>query len=100
MSEAKLLKAIGEPRRIAILRLLKDHGDMSVTDIGRRLEVTQQAASLHMKVLQEAGLVEARREGTRHLFAVRSEGFKPMELFVAEFWGSRLTSLKKEIEQG
>lgn len=93
-----VLKAIAEPRRTAILRLLKDDGAQSVSDIGRRLEVTQQAASLHLKVLLEAGLVEARREGTRHLYTVRPEGFRPVRSFVEEFWSGHLGALKSDLE--
>jgi DNA-binding transcriptional ArsR family regulator len=94
----QVLKAIAEPRRLEILRLLRSEGDMSVTDLGKRVEVTQQAASLHLKVLEKAGLVEARRVGTRHLYAVRPEGFQPVQAFVAEFWTGHLASLKEDLE--
>jgi DNA-binding transcriptional ArsR family regulator len=94
-----VLKAIAEPRRLEILRLLRDEGDLSVTDIGRRIDVTQQAASLHLKVLEQAGLVEARRDGTRHLYSVRPEGFRPVQAFVAEFWTDHLGRLKGDIEK-
>ncbi len=98
MSTNLVLKAIAEPRRLEILRLLRDQGDMSVTDVGKRIDVTQQAASLHLKVLEEAGLVEARRVGTRHLYAVRPEGFRPVQAFVTEFWTDHLGRLKGDIE--
>lgn len=98
MKTSQVLKAIAEPRRLAILRLLRDEGDLSVTDVGNRIDVTQQAASLHLKVLEEAGLVEARRVGTRHLYAVKPEGFRPVQAFVAEFWSEHLGRLKGEIE--
>lgn len=49
--------------------------------------------------LESAGLVEARREGTRSVCAVRPEGFAPVEAFVREFWEPRLAVLKSEIEK-
>jgi DNA-binding transcriptional ArsR family regulator len=58
-----------------------------------------QAVSLHLRVLEDAGLVEARREGTRHLYAVKPEGFKPAHEFVAAFWGEHLPKLKREVEK-
>ena len=67
--------------------------------LAHQVEVTQQAASLHLKVLEEAGLVEARREGTRHLYSILPSGFQPVESFVSEFWGDRLGDLKSEIER-
>lgn len=92
------LKAIAEPRRQAILRLLKDDGELTQGELGERLHITQQAASLHLKTLLDAGLVSARREGARHLYSVRPEGFRLVESFLREFWSDQLTALKREAE--
>ncbi len=99
MSEQAALKAIAEPRRRALLQLLKSRGTLSVGEIADSVDVTQQAVSLHLKVLEEAGLVEARREGTRHLYAVRPEGFKPVQDFVRGFWNEQLAGLKGTLEE-
>lgn len=92
------LKALGEPRRIEILELLKK-GPLSVGEIADQVDVTQQAVSQHLAVLDRAGLVEARKEGTRSLYAVRRAGFAPIEEFVRGFWEPRLATLKAEIEK-
>jgi DNA-binding transcriptional ArsR family regulator len=99
MSIDRALKAVAEPRRQAMLRLLKDEGALSATDLGRRLDITQQAASLHLKTLLEAGLVEARREGVRQLFVVRPDGFQVVESFLKEFWSGHLQVLKDQVER-
>ncbi len=92
------LKALGEPRRVQILRLLRD-GPCAVGEIAARVDVTQQAVSQHLAVLDRAGLVEARREGTRNVYAVRAAGFRPLAEFVRGFWDHRLSALKDEIEK-
>jgi DNA-binding transcriptional ArsR family regulator len=92
------LKALGEPRRLEILELLR-FGPRSVGEIAQHVDVTQQAVSQHLAVLDRAGLVEATREGTRSLYAVRPSGFAPVEAFVRGFWDSRLANLKAEIEK-
>ncbi len=61
--------------------------------------MTQQAVSQHLAVLDDAGLVEARKEGTRSVYAIRPEGFAPVEEFVRSFWSPRLEALKTEIEK-
>ena len=99
MSEQNALKAISEPRRRELLRLLRDEGTMSVGEIAKRVDVTQQAVSLHLKVLENAGLVEAHREGTRHLYAVRPNGFQPLQEFVRGFWNENLPGLKQTLEK-
>ncbi len=92
------LKAVAEPRRCELLTLLRDTGDLSVGELSNRVSVSQQAVSLHLKVLEEAGLVEARREGTRHIYAVKPEGFKPVQEFVDGFWSGQLAQLKQTLE--
>lgn len=92
-----MLKALGEPRRVEILRLLRD-GPRAVGDIAKHVDVSQQAVSQHLAVLDEAGLVEARKEGTKHLYAVVTSGFAPVEEFVRSFWEPALGALKAEIE--
>src|SRR5262245_61674098 len=94
---AAALKALGEPRRVEILQLLRD-GPLAVGEIAAQVEGTQQAVSQHLAVLGQAGLVEARREGTRSVYAVRPDGFAPVEEFVRSFWTPRLRALKDEIE--
>lgn len=92
------LKALGEPRRVEILELLRT-GPRAVGDIAAEVEVSQQAVSQHLAILDRAGLVEARRDGTRNLYAVRPEGFAPVEEFLRGFWMPRLAALKHEIEK-
>ena len=81
-----------------ILRLLRS-GPRAVGEIAIEVEVTQQAASQHLAVLGKAGLVEARREATKHLYAVKPDGFAPVAAFVESFWEPRLEALKKEVEK-
>jgi DNA-binding transcriptional ArsR family regulator len=93
-----VLKALGEPRRVEILRVLRS-SPRAVGEIATEVDVSQQAASQHLAVLDKAGLVEARREGTRRLYAIKPDGFAPVAAFVESFWAPRLSALKEEIEK-
>lgn len=95
---ALALKALGEPRRLEILRVLRS-GPRAVGEVAAEIDVTQQAASQHLAVLDKAGLVEARREGTRRLYAIKPDGFAPVAAFVESFWAPRLEALRDEIEK-
>ena len=91
-------KALGEPRRVEILRLLRS-GPRAVGELAEEVNVSQQAASQHLAVLSKAGLVMARREGTKNLYSIKPDGFAPVAAFVEAFWTPRLAALKDEIEK-
>jgi DNA-binding transcriptional ArsR family regulator len=98
VSEAAF-QALADPRRRAILRLVRDR-PRSVNEIAEHFDITQQAISLHLKVLRDAGLVAVRPHGQRRLYAVRPEGLAALRDFLAEFWPEHLQRLKQAVESG
>jgi len=91
------LAALAEPRRRAILQLVRDQ-PRSVNEIAAQLDVSQQAVSQHLQVLKEAGLVAVRPQGQRRLYAVRAEGLASVRDFLEQFWPASLESLKRAVE--
>ena len=91
------LKAIAEPRRQAILRLVRDE-ERSAGEIAEAFEVTRPAISQHLAVLKEAGLVSERRDGTRRFYRARPEKIKELQRFLDEFWKTSLDRLKAAAE--
>lgn len=91
------MKAIAEPRRRAILRLVRDE-ERTAGEIAEAFEVTRPAISQHLSVLKEAGLVNERREGTRRFYRTRPEGLRDVQQFLEEFWDDRLARLKEAAE--
>jgi DNA-binding transcriptional ArsR family regulator len=92
------LKAIAEPRRRAILRLVRDD-ELASGEIARHFDVTGPAISQHLGVLKEAGLVTERREGTRRLYLARPEGIRDLRKFLDEFWDDGLDRLRDAAER-
>jgi DNA-binding transcriptional ArsR family regulator len=92
------LKAIAEPRRRAILALVRD-GELSAGEIASHFDVTRPAVSQHLNVLKEAGLVNERRNGTRRLYRARPEGLVELRDFLEGFWDVRLDELKRQAEK-
>lgn len=60
--QARLVSVVMEPQRIKVLRLLRG-GELCVCEIERSLCIPQNLVSHHLRVLREAGLVAARKEG-------------------------------------
>ena len=86
-------RALAEPRRREILRLVR-HEEMSAGVIASHFDVSRPAISQHLGVLKDAGLLDERRDGTRRLYRIRSEGFEELRRFLDEFWGEGLARLK------
>ena len=92
------LKAIAEPRRRAILRLVSE-GERSAGEIAAQFDdVSRPAISQHLAVLREVGLLAERREGTRRLYRVRPEGLEELRAFLDSFWDQQLAGLKAAAE--
>ena len=60
--------------------------------------MSQQAVSFHLRVLRGAGLVTERRDRTRHLFVVRTDGLRLVRDLLDGFWPSHLAALKQVAE--
>ncbi|HMF10460.1 MAG TPA: metalloregulator ArsR/SmtB family transcription factor [Thermoanaerobaculia bacterium] len=91
------LRALAEPRRLEILRLLKK-GEMSAGDIAARFRVTRPAISQHLTVLRSAGLIAEKRDGTRRLYRIRPAGLDGLREFLEDFWDRGLSRLKRASE--
>ena len=72
MATLTTLQVLAEPRRQAILDLLRD-GELPVGDLVARLRMSQPAVSKHLRVLKDAGLVEVRADAQRRLYRIRPE---------------------------
>jgi DNA-binding transcriptional ArsR family regulator len=92
------LKALAEPRRREILRLVWTR-ELPATEIADRFaEVTRSAISQHLAVLRTAGLVTERRDGTRRLYRAERNEMKKLRKFLDEFWTSGLERLRDVAE--
>lgn len=91
------LKAIAEPRRRAILRLVAED-ELAAGEIAAAFDVTRTAVSQHLTVLKTAGLVTERREGTRRLYRARSEGLDGLREFLNEMWAASLDAARQIVE--
>ena len=74
--DGAVLTALADPRRRAILRLVRDVERPSGDIAAHFPDVTGPAISQHLRVLREAGLVAERRSGTRRLYRARPQGLR------------------------
>ena len=91
------LRALADPRRRQMLELAWDR-EQSPSDLARRFRLSRPATSQHLKVLREAGLVSVRLQGNRRFYRVRADRLAELRAMLDEFWGSRLASLRAELD--
>lgn len=92
------LKAIAEPRRREILRLVWTN-ELPAGEIASHFSVSRPAISQHLRVLKDAGLIAERREGTRRLYTVHPTGIEGVRGLLERLWEEQLSRLKAVAEQ-
>jgi len=92
---------IAEPNRRAILSLLAS-SERSVTEIERKLRMPQPSVSKHLRVLREAGFVEARIDAQRRVYRIRSEPLEELDAWLEpfrRFWSARVDALERHLDR-
>lgn len=92
------LDAVSSPQRRKILRLIWD-AELASREIASHFDVTWQAVSHNLRVLREAGLVAARRDGTRRLYRAERERLAPLESLLQDFWRHDFERLERVIAE-
>jgi DNA-binding transcriptional ArsR family regulator len=94
-------EAIAEPTRRRIVELLAD-GERSAGEIASHFSTSRPGISRHLRVLHEHGLVTARAEGTRRLYALDPAPLAEVDEWLERyrrFWPNRLDALETEIRR-
>jgi DNA-binding transcriptional ArsR family regulator len=93
------LRALADPTRRAILRLVHDD-ELAAGEIARHFPaMSRPAVSQHLRVLAGAGLVAVRPSGNLRLYRWRPEGLTDVTAFLEEMWSDRLAALKAAAER-
>ncbi|MET9514611.1 metalloregulator ArsR/SmtB family transcription factor [Streptomyces sp. NPDC002994] len=91
------VRAVAEPRRREILRLVWDT-ELSAGEIAERFDVTFGAVSQHLKVLRDNGLVTLRQDGNKRFYQADREGMGPLADYLQSMWVNRLDALAELAE--
>mgnify|MGYP001549799154 CR=1 FL=1 len=92
---------IAEPNRRAILSLLVS-SEQSVGEIERELGMSQPTVSKHLRVLREAGFVEATVDAQRRLYRLEPEPLQEIDAWLApfrRFWSAHLDALERHLDR-
>ena len=96
-----MFEIIAEPNRRAIVGLLAS-SQKSVGDIERQLRMPQPTVSKHLRVLREAGFVEATVDAQRRLYRLKPEPLQEMDAWLApfrRFWSAHVDALERHLNR-
>ena len=96
-----VFEVIAEPNRRAILGLLIT-SQQSVGDIERHLRMPQPTVSKHLRVLRDAGFVEATVDAQRRLYRLKPEPLQEIDAWLApfrRFWSARVDALERHLDR-
>ncbi|MBW2245019.1 MAG: winged helix-turn-helix transcriptional regulator [Deltaproteobacteria bacterium] len=91
--------ALADPTRRAILGRLR-RGPATVGQIAAPFEISLNGVSKHVRVLEEAGLVERKVEGREHHLRLRADPLRKVARYAAgyaDFWEGRLDALEQHL---
>ncbi len=100
MSEPALeeaIRALAHPGRRAMLRLVWDD-ERSASDLADAAGLSRSAASQHLKLLRDAGLIGVRVDGTRRLYRADLSRVAEIAAFLDDFWATPLDRLRAVAE--
>lgn len=93
--------AVAEPSRRLILDLLREQ-ERSVGELVDRVGLSQPGVSKHLRLLREAGLVEARTAGRQRLYRLRPEPLAELDRWLTPYralWSASLDALERHLEE-
>jgi DNA-binding transcriptional ArsR family regulator len=96
-----VFQIIAEPNRRAILTLLVS-SEQSVGEIERQLRMSQPTVSKHLRVLREAGFVEATVDAQRRLYRLRPEPLQEVDAWLSQFrrfWSAHVDALERHLDK-
>ncbi|MEI6665987.1 MAG: metalloregulator ArsR/SmtB family transcription factor [Chloroflexota bacterium] len=94
-----VFRAMSDPTRRGILRLLREEGSLTAGEIAERFDLAKSTMSGHFAVLKQAGLIVAERQGTRLVYGLSLSVFEETVDAVLELLGGRTRASKARAQE-
>ena len=101
MAVQQIFSALADPTRFAIVERLLAQGDLTAGELAEPYDISKPAISRHLKILEEAGVIERRIDRQFRVFRARGESFVEIEDWLEQarrFWTGSFKRLEKMFE--
>ena len=102
-THAPIFAALGDSTRLLLLGKLSRGDPRSITELAAKSDLTRQAITKHLRVLENAGLVFGQRRGRETVFTFTPSKLEKAKSYlerVSQQWDKTLASLKTFVESG
>jgi DNA-binding transcriptional ArsR family regulator len=101
-SRAALFAALGDNRRLRLVARLCDDGPMSISRLAAGSDVTRQAVTKHLRLMEHAGLVRSTRRGRETVWRLEQRRLKRAQrhlALISKQWDQALARLRNLVEE-
>lgn len=91
------IQALAHRGRRTMLRLVQD-GERTSSELAEAAGLSRSAASQHLRILRDAGLVHVRVDANRRLYSADLERLAALRASLDDFWSDKLTDLRHTVE--
>jgi DNA-binding transcriptional ArsR family regulator len=98
---ARLFAALGDTHRLHVVTRLGKEGPLSITALSADTDISRQAITKHLLVLEDAGLVSSERDGRRQVYSLQRKRLQKAQLhlqMISRQWDSAIERLKSFVE--
>jgi DNA-binding transcriptional ArsR family regulator len=102
MAVHQVFNALSDPTRFAIVERLLANGELTAGEIAEPFDLSKPAISRHLKILEEAGVIERQVERQFRVFRTRADGFREMDDWLSRyrrFWTDSFGRLEKFLDE-
>ncbi|ABZ96572.1 Putative transcriptional regulator, ArsR family [Leptospira biflexa serovar Patoc strain 'Patoc 1 (Paris)'] len=99
--KAEIFAALGDPTRLSLVEKLTDKEPYSISSLSKDAEISRQAITKHLTVLEDVGLVSKLKQGRERLYVLNPKPIKALQEYlniISKEWDSSLSRLKMFVE--
>ena len=101
-STAELFSALGDKTRLQLVKRLCDSGPISIRELSEGLDISRQAITKHLRVMEECGLVSSEKQGRQQIFELDQRRFEIAKAYlesVSSRWDAAIERLKRHLNE-
>lgn len=99
---AAVFAALGDETRLGLVSRLRDEGPMSIAKLTAGFDITRQAITKHLRVMEEAGLVRSTQQGRESIWQLEQKRLAEVRRYlqlISAQWDGALGRLKSFVER-